>query len=81
MGDVKADMAMTDPPYILDYLNGKSKNGKPTEGFGYKKDRKYLETDVFLQILVINGWLMLLFILNINLCRSFEKEQIMEPGL
>lgn len=41
-----ADMCFTDPPYILDYLKGKKKNGKPTEGFGYKRDRKYLETDV-----------------------------------
>lgn len=42
----KADMVMTDPPYILDYLHGKSRNGKPTEGFGLKKNRKYLETDI-----------------------------------
>lgn len=42
----KADMCLTDPPYILDYLNGKHKHGNPTEGFGYKRDRKYLETDV-----------------------------------
>jgi DNA modification methylase len=46
MGEHKADMCMTDPPYILDYLRGKKKNGKPTEGFGLKRDRKYLETDV-----------------------------------
>lgn len=49
MGSEKADMCLTDPPYILDYLKGKKKNGKPTEGtegFGYKRDRKYLETDV-----------------------------------
>lgn len=46
MEGVQADMVMTDPPYILDYLKGKTKNGKPTEGFGLKKDRKYLETDV-----------------------------------
>ncbi len=45
MGSDKADMCLTDPPYILDYLKGKKKNGKPTEGFGYKRDRKYLETD------------------------------------
>lgn len=45
-GGEKADMCMTDPPYILDYLKGKKKNGKPVEGFGYKRDRKYLETDV-----------------------------------
>ncbi len=46
MGSEKADMCLTDPPYILDYLKGKKKNGKPVEGFGYKRDRKYLETDV-----------------------------------
>ena len=40
-----ADMCMTDPPYILDYLNAK-RHGKPTEGFGAKKNRRYLETDV-----------------------------------
>ena len=46
MGEERADMVMTDPPYILDYLRGKKKNGSPTEGFGLKRDRKYLETDV-----------------------------------
>ena len=46
MGGEKADMCLTDPPYILDYLSGKKKNGKPTEGFGFKRDRKYLGTDV-----------------------------------
>lgn len=45
MGDLKADMCFTDPPYILDYLKGKKKS-KATEGFGLKRDRKYLETDV-----------------------------------
>jgi DNA modification methylase len=46
MGDERADMCLTDPPYILDYLHGKKKkNGKPTEGFGLKRDRRYLETD------------------------------------
>jgi len=45
MRNEKADMCLTDPPYILDYLKGKKKNGKPTEGFGLKRDRKYLETD------------------------------------
>jgi DNA modification methylase len=44
-GSDKADMCMTDPPYILDYLHGKKRNGKATEGFGLKRDRKYLETD------------------------------------
>ncbi len=46
MNREKADMCYTDPPYILDYLHGKKKHGKATEGFGYKRDRKYLETDV-----------------------------------
>lgn len=46
MNGEKADSCLTDPPYILDYLKGKKKNGKPIEGFGYKRDRKYLETDV-----------------------------------
>lgn len=46
MGNEQADMCFTDPPYILDYLHGKARNGKPTEGFGLKKNRKYLETDV-----------------------------------
>lgn len=46
MGRDKADMCLTDPPYILDYLNGKKKHGKATEGFGNKRDRRYLETDV-----------------------------------
>ena len=45
MGDKKADMCLTDPPYILDYLHGKKKNGKPVTGFGAKRDRRYLETD------------------------------------
>ncbi len=46
MDGEKADMCFTDPPYILDYLRGKSRNGKPTTGFGNKRDRRYLETDV-----------------------------------
>jgi DNA modification methylase len=45
MGEYKADMCFTDPPYILDYLHGKKKNGKPTEGFGLKRDRHYLGTE------------------------------------
>lgn len=45
MGEEKADMCFTDPPYILNYLKGGKRRGKPTEGFGYKRDRKYLETD------------------------------------
>jgi len=45
MDGQKADMCFTDPPYILDYLHGKKRNGKATEGFGLKRDRRYLETD------------------------------------
>lgn len=46
MGDDKADMVMTDPPYILDYLKGKKKkNGEVTKGFGLKRDRIYLGTE------------------------------------
>lgn len=44
MGNEKADMCLTDPPYILDYLSGKRQND-PTTGFGAKKNRRYLETD------------------------------------
>jgi len=46
MGGEKADMCLTDPPYILNYLKGKKKqNGKVTEGFGLKRDRIYLGTE------------------------------------
>ena len=45
MNGEKADMCFTDPPYILSYLTGKKRRGKATEGFGLKRDRKYLETD------------------------------------
>lgn len=44
MNGEKADMCFTDPPYILDYLKGKKKSAV-TEGFGYKRDRRYLGTD------------------------------------
>ncbi len=44
MGNEKADMCLTDPPYILDYLRGKRK-GNPTDGFGQKKNRRYIGTD------------------------------------
>jgi len=44
MGNEKADMCFTDPPYILDYLSGKRK-GNPTDGFGQKKNRRYIGTD------------------------------------
>jgi DNA modification methylase len=46
MDSQKAGMCLTDPPYILDYLHGKSRNGKPTVGFGAKRNRRYLETDI-----------------------------------
>ena len=47
MNDEKADMVFTDPPYILDYLKGKTKQKDGvTTGFGSKKNRRYLETDV-----------------------------------
>lgn len=46
MNGEKADMCLTDPPYILDYLKGKKKKGNAVTGFGYKRDRRYLETDV-----------------------------------
>jgi len=46
MDGQQADMCFTDPPYILDYLHGKSRNGKPTVGFGAKRNRRYLETDI-----------------------------------
>lgn len=43
----KTDMVMTDPPYLLDYLRGKTKQKDGvTLGFGAKKNRRYLETDV-----------------------------------
>lgn len=45
MNGEKASLCCTDPPYILDYLSGKKKHGQATTGFGYKRDRRYLETD------------------------------------
>lgn len=45
MNREKADMCFTDPPYILSYLQGKKRHGKATEGFGLKRDRRYLETE------------------------------------
>lgn len=43
--DDRADMCFTDPPYILDYLHGKTRHGEATTGFGSKKNRRYLETE------------------------------------
>ena len=45
MGEDKADMVMTDPPYRLEYLKGKTRHGESTTGFGSKKNRRYLETE------------------------------------
>lgn len=44
MGDNKADMCMTDPPYILDYVHAQ-RGGKAVTGFGNKRNRRYLETE------------------------------------
>jgi len=44
-GEDRADMCFTDPPYILDYLHGKTRHGEATTGFGSKKNRRYLETE------------------------------------
>ena len=46
MNNEKADMCFTDPPYILDYLHGKKKYNGAITGFGAKRDRRYLETDI-----------------------------------
>ena len=40
-----ADMCLTDQPYRLSYMKGGIRQGKPVEGFGAKRNRKYLETD------------------------------------
>lgn len=45
MNGEKASMCFTDEPYFLDYLHGKKRKGKATKGFGYKRDRCYLETE------------------------------------
>jgi len=45
MNGEKANLCLTDPPYLLNYLKGKKKHGKATEGFGLKRDRRYLETE------------------------------------
>lgn len=46
MNGEKANMCFTDPPYILSYLKGGKRHGKATTGFGAKKNRRYLETDI-----------------------------------
>ena len=45
MNGEKADLCLTDPPYILSYNSGGKRHGKTTQGFGYKKDRTYLGTE------------------------------------
>ena len=45
MGDEKAVLCLTDPPYLLSYLHGKTRHGEATTGFGAKKNRRYLETE------------------------------------
>ncbi len=41
-----ADLCLTDPPYLLEYLKGKTKNKDGvTRGFGAKKNRVYLGTE------------------------------------
>ena len=46
MDGVKVDMCFTDPPYLLNYLKGKTKQKDGvTVGFGAKKNRRYLETE------------------------------------
>ena len=45
MNNEKADMCLTDPPYLLDYLRGKKKHGDAVTGFGAKRNRRYLETE------------------------------------
>lgn len=44
MDGEKADLCLTDPPYLLNYLLAK-RHGKPTDGFGAKKNRRYIGTD------------------------------------
>jgi len=45
MNGEKADMCLTDEPYLISYLFGKKKHGKAVTGFGAKRDRRYLETE------------------------------------
>ncbi len=45
VGPVRVMCGNSMNPYLLDYLKGKKKS-KKNEGFGYKRDRKYLGTDV-----------------------------------
>jgi DNA modification methylase len=45
MDGEKADLCLTDPPYLLNYLIGKKKHGETTKGFGLKRDRVYIGTE------------------------------------
>jgi len=46
MSGEKCDLVLTDPPYLLDYLKGKTKQKDGvTRGFGAKKNRVYLGTE------------------------------------
>lgn len=46
VGEHRADLCLTDPPYILDYLKGKTKQKDGvTRGFGAKKNRVYIGTE------------------------------------
>lgn len=42
----KASLCLCDPPYRLSYLSGKHRHGTAVTGFGAKRDRRYLETDI-----------------------------------
>lgn len=44
MSGEKADMCLTDPPYILDY-SGAIRGGKPVTNLGSRRNRRYLETE------------------------------------
>lgn len=45
MAGEQASLCLTDQPYRLSYTKGGIRHGKPTQGFGAKRNRKYLETD------------------------------------
>jgi len=44
MNGEKTSLCCTDPPYLLDYLRGRRRSD-PTDGFGQKKNRRYIGTD------------------------------------
>ncbi len=44
MNGEKASLCCCDPPYLLDYLRGR-RHSDPTDGFGQKKNRRYIGTD------------------------------------